>query len=69
METVMRRWGIAIIALFMLVIGVIGNLIFDPSLSFILGLLTGAVLIVLLNVIYVYFFKTDNDETEEDESF
>lgn len=65
MTKTMKKWGIAVIAIFMLVIGVIGNLIFDPSLPFILGLFTGAVLIVLINVIYMHFFKeADPDEDE-----
>lgn len=67
MEKVMRTWGIAIIALFMLVFGVIGSLIFDPSLPFILGLVTGAILIALLNLIYVRFFKYNQNETKQDE--
>lgn len=69
MEKVMRTWGIAVIAMMMFVLGMIGSLLFDPSLTFILGLLTGAVLIVLLNVIFVYFFKKHSDDTEEDDSF
>lgn len=69
MEKLMRSWGIAIIAVFLAVLGIIGNLIFDPSLVFILGLLTGAVLIVILNVVYIYMFQKDHDETEEDDLF
>lgn len=69
MEDLMRTWGIAIIAIFLLVIGIIGNLIFDPSLAFILGLLTGAVLIVLLNVAYVKYFKKEDDDKIEKDPF
>lgn len=66
MVEIMRTWGIAIIAILLLVGGVIGNLIVDPSLPFILGLLTGAVLIALMNVGYVRFIKKEGDREDEE---
>lgn len=66
MVEVMRTWGIAVIAILLLVGGVIGNLIIDPSVPFILGLLTGAVIIVLMNVGYVRFIKKEGDKEDEE---
>lgn len=63
---IMRIWGIAIIAILLFVGGVIGNLMIDPSLPFILGLLTGAVIIVLMNVGYIRFIKKEGDEEDEE---
>lgn len=63
---IMRIWGIAIIAILLFVGGVIGNLMIDPSLPFILGLLTGAVIIVLLNVGYIRFIKKEGDVENEE---
>jgi len=57
MTEIMRTWGIAVIAILLCVGGIIGNLIIDPSLPFVLGTLTGAVLIVLLNVAYNKYLK------------
>ena len=66
MMEIMRIWGIAIIAILLFVGGVIGNLMIDPSLPFILGLLTGAVIIVLMNVGYIRFIKKEGDEEDEE---
>ncbi|HLS22356.1 MAG TPA: hypothetical protein VK037_00410 [Pseudogracilibacillus sp.] len=57
MQRVMRKWGIAIISIFLCVLGIIGNLIVDPNWPFVLGIITGMVLIVLLNVIYVVYIQ------------
>jgi len=66
MMEIMRIWGIAIIAILLFVGGVIGNLMIDPSLPFILGLLTGAVIIVLMNVGYIRFIKKEGDVENEE---
>lgn len=64
MVEVMRTWGIAIIAILLLICGVIGNLIINPSVPFILGLVTGAVIIALMNVGYVRFIKKEGDKED-----
>ncbi len=57
----MQKWGIAIISIFLCVIGIIGNLIVNPNLPFILGILTGMVAIVLLNILYVRYIQKKHD--------
>lgn len=66
MREIMRTWGIAIIAILLFIGGAIGNLIIDPSIPFILGLLTGAVIIALMNLGYVRFIKKEGDKEEEE---
>lgn len=59
-----KKWGITIVAIVIALIGMIGNLIIEPNLIVILGLLTGLVLFFMINIFYIkYVEKNIEDDT------
>ncbi len=51
------QWRLSGYAIFIFIGGVIGSSLVNPSLASILGALTGSLLLVVANVIYVIFKK------------
>lgn len=64
MSDQVRKWGITIVAVMVAVIGIVGNLIVEPNLIVILGLLTATVLALIVNVFHNrYVEKNIEDDT------
>lgn len=58
------KWGLTYVAIFVAIIGLVGNLILGPNLVVILGLLTGTVLMFMLNIFHIkYVQKNIDDDT------
>lgn len=57
MRKQLDNWGLTIVATFVFIIGVIGNIVIEPSVNNILGLLTGTILLFFINIFYVKYAK------------
>ncbi|MDQ0300295.1 putative copper export protein [Salibacterium salarium] len=49
------QWKFSYIAILAFIGGIIGNLIVSPDLTYILGALSGSLLLVVINLIYVIY--------------
>ncbi|WP_088053301.1 hypothetical protein [Virgibacillus dakarensis] len=56
------RWYLSIVGLGAFVVGTILTLIFDLNIYTMLGFLTAAIILVIANVVYVFYTKTKSTE-------
>jgi hypothetical protein len=56
------KWFLSIVALGLFIGGTILNLILDPNIYSILGLLTASIVLVITNLVYVFYTKSKSPE-------
>lgn len=56
------RWNLSISGLGLFVLGTILNLILGPNIYSILGFLTAAIILVIANIVYVFYTKMKSTE-------
>lgn len=60
-----ERWYLSKVGLGMFVLGTILNLILGPNIYHILGLLTAAIILVIANIVYVFYTKMKSTEIKK----
>jgi len=59
---VLNKWFITFVAIVVAAIGMIGNLIIEPNIIVILGLLTGVVIMFIINLLHNKFVRSKIDD-------
>ena len=62
MEKLLNKWFITFVAIVVAAIGMIGNLIIEPNIIVILGLLTGVVIMFIINLLHNKFVRSKIDD-------
>ncbi|NLI68431.1 MAG: hypothetical protein GX374_07290 [Bacilli bacterium] len=62
MGKVLNKWFITFVAIVVAAIGMIGNLIIEPNIIVILGLLTGVVIMFIINLLHNKFVRSKIDD-------
>lgn len=62
LEKLLNKWFITFVAIVVAAIGMIGNLIIEPNIIVILGLLTGVVIMFIINLLHNKFVRSKIDD-------
>lgn len=59
------RWFLSQVGLGLFILGTILNLILDPNIYSILGLLTASIILVIANLVYVFYTRFKSTENKK----